>query len=115
MTDSQTCELTIEFIGVKDNEAVAKADRLRSELKRKSPGISINQLAADRGQSAGLILAVTLGPPMVLAVAAALEAFICQDNTRIRVSSETESLFEGARKEASELKAALTTAVAARQ
>jgi hypothetical protein len=114
MNEPHTGQLKIEFVGVPDHEAEHKAERLRADLERKSPHTLVVQIPDPLRQSAGIVLAITLGPAAALIVAAALEDFIWRDDTSIRVSAAGTPIFEGGRAEASQLPKALASAVTAR-
>lgn len=113
MTQAQTRTLTIEFVGISEGEAEIKTERLIAMLEDTAQDIAVGRLADPKAQSAGIILTVTLGPPAALILAAALEDFICRDDTRLRISANAETVFEGASGQTAVLPGALTAAVKA--
>lgn len=106
----ETRQIRIEFLGLSDAEAEAKAERLAEALTSAAVKVPVERLPDPRRQSAGIILAVSLGPPTALLIAATIENFISRDDTSIRVTADAKPIFEGGRESASQLRPALSQA-----
>jgi hypothetical protein len=97
----------IEFVGLSDGEAERKAEGLLDALAKADSDIPVERIPDARRQSAGVVLAVMLGVPTVLIVAATIESFIGRDGTTVRISAKSRTIFEGGAESAAKLRPAL--------
>lgn len=104
--------IRIEFVGLNDGEAERKAEGLREAFAKADAEIPVERIPDPHRQSAGVVLAVTLGTPTALIIAAAIENFIGRDDTSVRISADSNTIFEGGAESVAELRPALTQAAA---